>query len=43
VMQMDNKSDIGNGDTIWSGQLKNGAYVFQDKMEDFDPTTYKWK
>jgi GR25 family glycosyltransferase involved in LPS biosynthesis len=43
VMQMDNKSDIGKGMTIWSGQLNNGPYVFQDKMEDFDPTTYKWK
>lgn len=43
VMQIDNKSDIGKGDTIWSGQLNNGPYVFQDKMENFDPTTYKWK
>lgn len=42
VMQMDNLSDIGNGMTVWSGQLKNGPYVFQDKLEYFDPTTYKW-
>lgn len=43
VMQMDNQSDIGNGMTIWSGQLNNGPYVFKDKMEDFNPTTYSWK
>lgn len=42
VMQMDNMSDIGTGMTVWSGQLNNGPYVFKDKMEDFDPTTYKW-
>lgn len=42
VMQMDNISDIGNGMTIWSGQLNNGPYVFQKKMEDFEPLNYKW-
>lgn len=42
VMQMDNMSDIGSGMTVWSGQLNNGPYVYQDKMEEFDPTTYKW-
>ncbi len=42
VMQMDNMSDIGTGMTIWSGQLNNGPYVFQKRMEDFDPTNYKW-
>lgn len=42
VMQMDNMSDIGTGMTIWSGQLNNGPYVFQKRMEEFDPTTYKW-
>lgn len=42
IMQMDNMSDIGNGMTVWSGQLNNGPYVFQKRMEDFDPTTYKW-
>lgn len=48
VMQMDNQSDIGQGMTIWSGFLKlngtkeNSAYVFQDKMEDFDPLTFEW-
>lgn len=42
VMQMDNISDIGTGMTVWSGQLNNGAYVFQKRMNDFDPTKYKW-
>lgn len=42
VMQMDNQSDIGTGVTVWSGQLNNGPYVFQKRMEDFDPKTYKW-
>lgn len=42
VMQMDNMSDIGTGMTVWSGQLNNGPYVFQKRMEEFDPTTYKW-
>lgn len=42
VMQMDNMSDIGSGMTVWSGQLNNGPYVFQKRMEDFEPTTYKW-
>jgi GR25 family glycosyltransferase involved in LPS biosynthesis len=43
VMQMDNLSDIGNGMTVWSGQLNNGPYVFQKRMEDFEPTDYQWK
>lgn len=42
IMQRDNMSDIGTGMTVWSGQLKNGPYVFQDTMEAFDPSTYKW-
>lgn len=40
--QMDNKSDIGNGDTIWSGFLRLGPYVYQERMEDFNPLTYDW-
>jgi len=46
--QMDNRSDIGNGDTIWSGFLKlngtyeNSAYVYQERMTDFDPTKFNW-
>lgn len=49
VKQIDNKSDIGNGHTIWSGFLKlngtyeNSAYVYQDKMDDFNPDTFQWK
>lgn len=42
VMQGDWTSDIGTGVTMWSGQLRNGPYVYQDKMEDFDPTIFKW-
>lgn len=42
IMQRDNMSDIGTGMTVWSGQLRNGPYVFQDKMEDFNPSEYKW-
>lgn len=49
VRQMTNQSDIGNGITNWDGFLKlngtfeNSAYVYQDKMEDFNPTTFEWK
>ncbi len=42
VKQMDNKSDIGNGMTIFSGFSKLGPYWFQDRMEDFDPLTFNW-
>lgn len=48
VRQMDNKSDIGNGVTIWSGFLQmngtreNSAYVYQDVMSAFDPSTFNW-
>lgn len=48
VRQMDNRSDIGNGDTIWSGFLKlngtfeNSAYVYQDRMDQFNPETFNW-
>lgn len=48
VKQMDGRSDIGTGDTIWSGFLKlngtieNSAYVWQDRMESFDPLTFDW-
>lgn len=42
VMQMDNLSDIGNGMTVWSGQLNNGPYVFQKNINDFDPTKFIW-
>lgn len=42
IKQMDNMSDIGTGMTIWSGHLNNGPYVWQDKMEDFNPELYNW-
>lgn len=48
VRQMDNQSDIGSGMTMWSGFLQlngtkeNSAYVYQDKMENFDPLTFNW-
>jgi hypothetical protein len=48
VRQIDNRSDIGSGITYFTpflklnGTLENSAYVFQDKMSDFDPTTFNW-
>lgn len=48
VKQMDNQSDIGSGETIWSGFLKlngtyeNSAYVYQERMEQFDPSSFNW-
>ncbi len=48
VRQIDNKSDIGSGDTIWSGFLKlngtkeNSAYVFAENKNDFDPDSFDW-
>jgi GR25 family glycosyltransferase involved in LPS biosynthesis len=37
--QIDNKSDIGNGITYFSGFSRLGDYWFQDKSEMFDPST----
>jgi len=48
VRQIDNISDIGNGITYWSGFLKlngtheNSAYVYQNLMTDFNPSTFNW-
>jgi GR25 family glycosyltransferase involved in LPS biosynthesis len=44
VMQIDNMSDQKEVQemTVWSGQLNNGPYVFQNRMEYFDPTNFKW-
>lgn len=39
VKQMDNMSDIGHGVTAFSGFMRLGSYVWQDKMEDWDPKT----
>jgi GR25 family glycosyltransferase involved in LPS biosynthesis len=48
VKQMDSQSDIGDGITRWSGFLQlngtkeNSAYVYQERMEDFNPLTFNW-
>jgi GR25 family glycosyltransferase involved in LPS biosynthesis len=42
VIQMDNKSDIGKGMTIFSGFKKLGPYWFQKRMTDFNPETFNW-
>lgn len=48
VKQMDNKSNIGNGYTHFSGFSKlngtvdNSKYWWQRKMEDFNPETFNW-
>lgn len=43
VKQLDNKSDIGQGITKFSGFAALGDYWYQDKMEDFNPNTLQWK
>lgn len=46
--QIDNRSDIGTGDTIFSGfsrlngNLENSRYWFQEKISDFDPSTFNF-
>lgn len=48
VKQYDGISDIGNGITRWSGFLQlngtaeNSSYVYQERMEDFNPLTFNW-
>lgn len=42
ITQYDNQSDIGKGMTYFSGFKKLGPYWFQDKLTDFDPTTFNW-
>ena len=39
--QIDNKSDIGQGDTIFSGFSRLGPHWWQDKMSDFDYDNFK--
>jgi GR25 family glycosyltransferase involved in LPS biosynthesis len=41
--QYDNQSNIGRGVTEFSGFKKLGPYVWTDRMEDFDPTTFEWR
>lgn len=49
VKQMDNQSDIGNGITKFSGfaqlngTIEDSRYWWQDRKEDFDPTTFVWR
>lgn len=49
VKQYDAVSDIGTGITRFSGfaqlngTIENSRYWFQDRKEDFDPTTFVWK
>lgn len=42
VKQMDNRSDIGKGDTIFSNFKKLGAHWWAENMDDFNPETYDW-
>lgn len=43
VKQMDNKSDIGKGNTIFSAFSKLGPFWWQKTKDKFDPTTFEWK
>jgi len=49
VKQIDNRSDIGDGDTIFSGfsrlngTIENSLYWYQNKMEDFNHNNWSWK
>lgn len=46
--QIDNKSDIGSGDTIFSGfaklngTIENSRYWYAERMGDFDPSTFNF-
>lgn len=42
ITQFDNKSDIGSGMTVFSNFKKLGPYWYQDRLEDFNPTTFDW-
>lgn len=43
VFQIDNRSDIGNGMTIFSGFFKSlGPYCWTKRLEDFDYDHYDW-
>lgn len=48
IKQYDNRSDIGEGMTIYSGfarlngTFENSVYWWQDRMNDFDPDTFNW-
>ncbi|MGL6269702.1 MAG: hypothetical protein ACRC2O_17335, partial [Chitinophagaceae bacterium] len=42
VKQIDNMSDIGFGETIFSGFASLGDYWFKEKMSDFDAKAFDW-
>lgn len=42
VKQMDNKSNIGQGITHFSGFSKLGPYWFAKHRDEFDPTAFDW-
>lgn len=42
VIQYDHLSDIGKGMTVFSNFKKLGPYWYQERMSDFDPTTFNW-
>lgn len=42
VKQIDNRSDIGKGDTIFSNFKKLGAHWWAENVNDFNPETYDW-
>lgn len=42
VKQYDNYGDVGGGWTAFSEFSKLGPYWWQDRMEDFDSTTFDW-
>lgn len=42
TIQMDGRSDIGNGMSRFSNFSRLGKHWFADKMNDFDPDKYNW-
>ncbi len=42
VFQRDSESDIGKGVTRFSLFKSLGPYVYTERMDDFDPTTFDW-
>lgn len=42
VIQYDNQSNIGKGQTIFSNFKKLGPYWFQDTLDGFDPRVFNW-
>jgi GR25 family glycosyltransferase involved in LPS biosynthesis len=42
VFQRDSRGDIGEGLTRFSLFRKMGPYVYQDRLDDFDPLAFDW-